>query len=219
MLYTEEIMETLSMKLKSVYRTLLTEAWFNDGAVISVLRKLGVTYDQFQYLIKNGYSKGQINQLIKYLRDGGYTFQYIIDSLIEKPESAGKYKPNRTFNPNKFPDESGNISSGEKSENDILEEAGTIFTGIDKNVLETFFRNAGGYNEHSINIIKAAKLPVVVAINKIDREGADPQRVRTELSQHNILADDWGGDVPMIEISAKQNLNIDKLLDTLLLVA
>ena len=144
------------MKLKSVYRTLLTEAWFNDGAVISVLRKLGVTYDQFQYLIKNGYSKGQINQLIKYLRDGGYTFQYIIDSLIEKPESAGKYKPNRTFNPNKFPDESGNISSGEKSENDILEEAGTIFTGIDKNVLETFFRNAGGYNEHSINIIKAA---------------------------------------------------------------
>ncbi|KKQ40730.1 MAG: Translation initiation factor IF-2 [Candidatus Magasanikbacteria bacterium GW2011_GWA2_37_8] len=71
----------------------------------------------------------------------------------------------------------------------------------------------------AINIIKAAKLPVVVAINKIDREGADPQRVRTELSQHNILADDWGGDVPMVEISAKQNLNIDKLLDTLLLVA
>ena len=71
----------------------------------------------------------------------------------------------------------------------------------------------------AINIIKAAKLPLVVAINKIDKEGSDPQRVRTDLSKHGIIADDWGGDVPVVEISAKQNLNIDKLLDTLLLVA
>jgi len=71
----------------------------------------------------------------------------------------------------------------------------------------------------AINIIKAAKLPVVVAINKIDKEAADPQRVRTELSKQNIIPDDWGGDVPMVEISAKNNLNIDKLLDTILLVA
>lgn len=71
----------------------------------------------------------------------------------------------------------------------------------------------------AINIIKAAKLPVVVAINKIDKPGADPQRVRTELSQHGIISDEWGGDVPVVEISAKQGLNIDKLLDTLLLVS
>lgn len=72
--------------------------------------------------------------------------------------------------------------------------------------------------EEVINIIKAAKLPFVVAINKIDKEGADPQRVRTELAQRNILSDEWGGDVPMVEISAKQKLNIDKLLDVLLLM-
>jgi len=71
----------------------------------------------------------------------------------------------------------------------------------------------------AINIIKAAKLPFIVAINKIDKEGADPQRVRTDLGQHNILPEEWGGEVPMVEISAKQNLNIDKLLDTLLLLA
>lgn len=71
----------------------------------------------------------------------------------------------------------------------------------------------------AINIIKAAKLPVIVAINKIDKEGADPMRVRTELSQHGIISDEWGGEVPMVEISAKQNLHIDKLLDTLLLLA
>ncbi|OGH71887.1 MAG: translation initiation factor IF-2 [Candidatus Magasanikbacteria bacterium RIFCSPLOWO2_01_FULL_43_20b] len=70
-----------------------------------------------------------------------------------------------------------------------------------------------------INIIKAAKLPLVVAINKIDKDGADPQRVRAELSQRGIQSDEWGGSVPMVEISAKQNLNIDKLLDVLLLVA
>ncbi|OGH91931.1 MAG: translation initiation factor IF-2 [Candidatus Magasanikbacteria bacterium RIFOXYD2_FULL_39_9] len=71
----------------------------------------------------------------------------------------------------------------------------------------------------AINIIKAVKLPVVVAINKMDKEGADPKKVRADLSQHNILAEEWGGDVPMVEISAKNNLNIDKLLDILLLVA
>lgn len=73
--------------------------------------------------------------------------------------------------------------------------------------------------EEVIQIIKAAKLPFVVAINKIDKEGADPQKVKTELSGHDILAEEWGGNVPMVEISAKQKLNIDKLLDVLLLVA
>ncbi|MFZ2189191.1 MAG: translation initiation factor IF-2 [Candidatus Magasanikiibacteriota bacterium] len=73
--------------------------------------------------------------------------------------------------------------------------------------------------EEVINIINAAKLPFIVAINKIDREGADPQRVRTELSQRNVLCEDWGGTVPVVEISAKQKLNIDKLLDVLLLMA
>ncbi|MFA5061738.1 MAG: translation initiation factor IF-2 [Patescibacteria group bacterium] len=71
----------------------------------------------------------------------------------------------------------------------------------------------------AINIMKAAKLSIVVAINKIDKEGADPQKVRVDLSQHNIISEEWGGDVPMVEISAKQKLNIDKLLDVLLLVA
>lgn len=73
--------------------------------------------------------------------------------------------------------------------------------------------------KEAIDIIKAAKLPFVVAVNKIDKPNADPQRVRTELSQHNILTEEWGGDVQMVDISAKENMNIDKLLDVLLLVA
>ena len=73
--------------------------------------------------------------------------------------------------------------------------------------------------EEVIKIIKAAKLPFVVAINKIDKEGADPTRVRTDLSKYDILCEEWGGQIPMVEISAKQKLNIDKLLDVLLLVA
>ncbi len=71
----------------------------------------------------------------------------------------------------------------------------------------------------AIKIIKAVKLPIVVAINKIDKEGADPKKVRADLSQHDVLVEEWGGDTPVVEISAKQNLNIDKLLDVLLLVA
>lgn len=73
--------------------------------------------------------------------------------------------------------------------------------------------------QEAIDIIKAAKLPFVVAINKIDKEGADPQRVRADLSQRGVLSEEWGGNVPMVDISAKQNQNIDKLLDVLLLVA
>ena len=73
--------------------------------------------------------------------------------------------------------------------------------------------------EEVIKIIQAAKLPLVVAINKIDKEGADPTRVRADLAQRGIQSDEWGGTVPMVEISAKKNLNIDKLLDVLLLVA
>ncbi|OGH77176.1 MAG: translation initiation factor IF-2 [Candidatus Magasanikbacteria bacterium RIFCSPLOWO2_12_FULL_47_9b] len=73
--------------------------------------------------------------------------------------------------------------------------------------------------EEVIQILKAAKLPFVVAINKIDKETADVQRVKTELSQHNIIPEEWGGNVPMVEISAKANTNIDKLLDVLLLVS
>jgi len=73
--------------------------------------------------------------------------------------------------------------------------------------------------EEVIQIIKAAKIPFVVAINKIDKEGADTQRVMTELSQRDIIGEAWGGDVSMVEISAKQKLHIDKLLDVLLLTA
>jgi len=73
--------------------------------------------------------------------------------------------------------------------------------------------------EEVIQIIKAAKIPFVVAINKIDKEGADSQRVMTELSQRDIIAEAWGGNVSMVEISAKQKLHIDKLLDVLLLTA
>jgi len=70
-----------------------------------------------------------------------------------------------------------------------------------------------------IQIIKAAKMPFIVAINKIDKEAADIDKVKGELGQFNIIPEDWGGDVPMVGISAKQNMNIDKLLDVLLLVA
>ncbi len=73
--------------------------------------------------------------------------------------------------------------------------------------------------EEVIQIVKAAKIPYVVAINKMDKDGADPKRVMTELAGKGVQSEEWGGDVPTVEISAKNNLHIDKLLDTLLLVA
>lgn len=66
---------------------------------------------------------------------------------------------------------------------------------------------------------KAAGVPMVVAINKIDKPGANVDRVKQELAEQGLLAEDWGGDTICEEVSAKQNLNIDKLLEMVLLTA
>lgn len=71
----------------------------------------------------------------------------------------------------------------------------------------------------AINHAKAAGVPIVVAVNKIDKPEANPQRVRNELLQHDLVAEELGGDVMVVDVSAKQKLNLDKLLETLLLQA
>lgn len=71
----------------------------------------------------------------------------------------------------------------------------------------------------AIDHAKSAGVPIIVAINKMDKAGADPERVKNELMQHDIIAEEYGGDVICVEISAKKKTNIDGLLDTILLVA
>ena len=71
----------------------------------------------------------------------------------------------------------------------------------------------------AINHALSAKVPIVVAINKIDLPGANPSRVKEELTRHNITVEDWGGDVVSVEISAKENKNLDALLEMLVLVS
>jgi translation initiation factor IF-2 len=66
---------------------------------------------------------------------------------------------------------------------------------------------------------KAAEVPLVVAINKIDRENADPERVKNELSQHGVIPEDWGGEQMFVNVSAKTGEGIDALLDAILLQA
>jgi translation initiation factor IF-2 len=66
---------------------------------------------------------------------------------------------------------------------------------------------------------RAAEVPIVVAINKIDKDNADPQRVMTELAQNELIPESWGGDTIMVEMSAQQNLGVDDLLEQLLVVA
>ena len=70
-----------------------------------------------------------------------------------------------------------------------------------------------------IAYLKDKKIPTVVAINKIDKPDANPARVKQELADNGILIEQWGGDIISVEISAKQNINIDSLLESILLVA
>ncbi|KAA5601895.1 translation initiation factor IF-2 [Blastochloris sulfoviridis] len=71
----------------------------------------------------------------------------------------------------------------------------------------------------AINHAKAAKVPLIVAINKIDKPDAKPERVRTELLQHSIVVESMGGDTLEVEVSAKQKINLDKLLEAINLQA
>ena len=71
----------------------------------------------------------------------------------------------------------------------------------------------------AISHARAAEVPIVVAINKIDKEGASPDRVKQELSGHELVAEDWGGNTVMVPVSAIKGVNIDQLLEMILLVS
>ncbi|DBA68950.1 TPA: hypothetical protein ACH3X2_013126 [Trebouxia sp. C0005] len=71
----------------------------------------------------------------------------------------------------------------------------------------------------AISHAKAAEVPIVVAINKVDKDGANPERVKQELSEAGLLPEEWGGKTPMIPISAKKGTGVDDLLETVALVA
>lgn len=71
----------------------------------------------------------------------------------------------------------------------------------------------------AINHAKAADVPIIVAVNKIDKENADPQRVLTQLAEYELVPEAWGGDTIVVEMSAQQNLGIDDLLEQLTVVA
>jgi translation initiation factor IF-2 len=71
----------------------------------------------------------------------------------------------------------------------------------------------------AINHARAAKVPIVVAINKIDKPEAQPERVKKQLADHNLMSEAWGGDTVTVEVSAKQKKNLDLLLEMILLVA
>ncbi|MBI2062100.1 MAG: translation initiation factor IF-2 [Candidatus Yanofskybacteria bacterium] len=73
--------------------------------------------------------------------------------------------------------------------------------------------------KEAIRIIKEEKIPFIVALNKIDKEGANVQKVKQDLATEDVLVEDWGGKIPVVEISAKTNKNTDALLDMVLLVA
>jgi translation initiation factor IF-2 len=72
--------------------------------------------------------------------------------------------------------------------------------------------------EEAIDHAKAAEVPIVVAVNKIDKEGAQPERVRTELTQHGLQPAEWGGEIEFVDVSAKTRDGLDSLLDTIQLV-
>ncbi|WP_315521079.1 translation initiation factor IF-2 [Leptotrichia wadei] len=71
----------------------------------------------------------------------------------------------------------------------------------------------------AISHAKEAGVPIIVAINKIDKPGADPMKVRTELTEYGLMAPDWGGNTEFVEISAKKKTNLEELLETILITA
>jgi translation initiation factor IF-2 len=71
----------------------------------------------------------------------------------------------------------------------------------------------------AISHVKAAKVPMIVAVNKIDLAGANPERVKQQLTMHGVIVEEYGGNVPCVEVSARQKINLEGLLEMILLVA
>ncbi|MEZ4597472.1 MAG: translation initiation factor IF-2 [Chloroflexota bacterium] len=71
----------------------------------------------------------------------------------------------------------------------------------------------------AIDHARAAGVPIVIALNKVDKQDANPERVKTELSEHNVIIEEYGGDVPMVPVSAKTGQGIDDLLETILITS
>ncbi|NLZ93726.1 MAG: translation initiation factor IF-2 [Firmicutes bacterium] len=71
----------------------------------------------------------------------------------------------------------------------------------------------------AINHVKAANVPIIIAINKIDRENANPDRVRQQLTEHGLVPEEWGGDTIMVEVSALKKIGLDNLMEMILLLA
>ena len=71
----------------------------------------------------------------------------------------------------------------------------------------------------AINHAKAAKIPIIVAVNKMDKPGANPDRILTQLTEHDLVPSEWGGDTEVCRISAKQGTGIDELLETVIMTA
>src|SRR5207244_10103281 len=71
----------------------------------------------------------------------------------------------------------------------------------------------------ALNHAQAAEVPVVVAVNKIDKEGANPAKIRQQLTEYGLVAEEYGGETMFVDISAKQGVNIDGLLEAILLTA
>ncbi|MDQ1669151.1 MAG: translation initiation factor [Actinomycetota bacterium] len=71
----------------------------------------------------------------------------------------------------------------------------------------------------ALNHAQAADVPIVVAVNKIDKEGANPDKVKQQLTEYNLVAEEYGGETIFVEVSARESLNIDKLLESILLTA
>ncbi len=72
--------------------------------------------------------------------------------------------------------------------------------------------------EEAIDHARAAEVPIVVAVNKVDKEGAQPERVRTEMTQHGLQPSEWGGEIEFVDVSAKTRQGLDSLLDTIQVV-
>ena len=71
----------------------------------------------------------------------------------------------------------------------------------------------------ALNHAQAANVPIVVAVNKIDKEGANPDKVRQQLTEYNLVAEEYGGETMFVDVSAKELTNIDGLLEAVLLTA
>jgi len=218
------------IKMEEIGKSFIPSQILNSESLDLICDHLGVVYEIIEYedLVINGYlsskkakkiKKAPVVTVMGHVDHGKTTLlDYLRKTSVAEREAGGITQSIGAYKLNVKNDDIVFIDTPGHEAFTNLRARGSKITDI---VILVVAANDSVKPQtiEAINHALAAKVPIIVAINKIDLDSADPNRVKQDLSRHNIIVEDWGGDIVSVEISAKKGTNMGSLLEMITITA